>query len=113
MASVSVACSAMRPNQMNTRFMALNMVPFLFVPGFCRRFCFEQNLLFQNEFELSVELLFIGRSGHRCAKFLHASEYFRFDVKRNEVNEKTGVHSIRLRFEFRKHGGRVWTGRVL
>ena len=83
MASVSVAFSAIRPSQMNTRLIALNIGFLWFIWGF---FVFEQDLLLQDEVQLGIELLFIRRAHHGGAQLLDTLEHFGVDVEGDEVD---------------------------
>ena len=117
-ASVSVAFSAINPNQINNRFIALNIgflsaVAFSFClfssrenlchhlrrPAsqstrqngplaalFLSRFLvLQQDFFLQDEFELAVELLFVGCANDRRAEFFDRVEYFRIHIERDKM----------------------------
>src|ERR1035437_6399830 len=70
MASVSVACSAIRPIHINNRLIALNIG--LLSVVWCllllhRFFLFEENLALEDILQLCVKLLLIRRADHRRA----------------------------------------------
>src|SRR5881394_134760 len=89
MASVSVACSAISPSQMNTRLIALNIVvPLL---RFLRLLFFQQDFLLENKLKLLVELLFVGGPNHRHAQFLQRAEDLGIDVERHEMEKNTAA----------------------
>src|ERR1019366_426057 len=89
MASVSVACSAIRPIHINNRLIALN-IGILSVACWLlllhRFLLFEENLALENILQLRIELLLIRRANDRRAEFLDRIKDLGIHVKRHEVH---------------------------
>src|ERR1035441_1696640 len=89
MASVSVACSAIRPIHINNRLIALNigLLSVVWCLLLLHRFLlFEENLALEDILQLCVELLLIRRADHRRAELLDRVKNLGSHVKRDEVH---------------------------
>src|SRR5260370_27017094 len=111
MASVSVAFSAIRPIQINSLLIALN-IGFLLLqdlfPAFgFWFFLFEQDFALHDELKLTAELLLVGGSHNRRAELLDRIEHFRIHVESHEMNRETRLVLLGLLFEARHYGGRL------
>src|SRR5580765_152741 len=100
MASVSVTCSAIKPSQMNTRLIARNIVvSFAWLLGFL----FQQDLLFEDESQLLVELFFVDGANDVHAHFFERSEHLGFDIEGHEMHEHRGLAALSSLLHARNH----------
>src|SRR5688500_14449671 len=109
MASVSVACSAMRPSQIKIRLNALNISipPLLFVVFL------EKHFLLEHKIQLLIQLLLVGGSDDGRAVLLERCKNTRADIESNKVSEQNGALAFGFIHEARQHLCGRWPDSVL
>src|SRR5688572_17584719 len=85
MASPSVACSAISPNQMKIRLIALNIA--LSLLNLLFLFLLQENLLLEDEFQLLAKLLLIGGTHDGDPHLLQGRKDLGIDVERHKMDE--------------------------